>query len=103
MIALCAAYVKQRDLEQRFQAYEDGEAAVRDLQVQVEQLEQQVQQGRQRIEDLATDPVEQEAAIRRWSGKLREGEVIYHVEVSPGAEVTLPAPPAGEHGIQTSN
>ncbi len=99
---LCFTYVKQRKLEERYQGYQESEVAIQDLQRQVGQLQQQVEKGQERVQELASDPVEQEAAIRRWSRKLREGETVYHMDVAP-VEPAPAATPAGEHRTEPSN
>jgi uncharacterized protein YlxW (UPF0749 family) len=103
VMTLCVWYVKQRKLEERLQEHRDSQAAVQTLQAQVESLQQEVDHGKQRVQDLASDPVEQEAAIRRWSGKLREGEKVVHVEMAPEPEAAPAALPPGEHGTAQSN
>lgn len=104
VMTLCFWYVKQRNLEQRVQGHWESQEAVQALQVQVDALKNDVERGRQRVEDLASDPLEQEAAIRRWSGKLREDETVYHVELTPAPDVQAPAPlPSSEYGTPEPN
>lgn len=103
VMALCVWYVKQRKLEERLEAHRQTQEEVQMLQAQVESLRLDVEQGKQRVRDLANDPVEQEAAIRRWSGKLREGETVFHVELAPEPATAPEAVPSGEHGTPKSN
>lgn len=100
---LCVLYVKQRNVEERIKSYRESEATVEELQAQVDALRLQVEEGRKRVEDLKKDPVEQEAAIRRWSRKLREGESYHHVQLKPEGASAPAAPAASENGIPDPN
>jgi len=86
VVGLALAYAARRDLRGRYAAHQQSEDTVRQAGQQVEMLEEQLHQSRQRVEDLSTDPVEMEAAIRRIKRRVREGETVYRVEEAPAPE-----------------
>ena len=78
---------------------QQGEAAIESAREELGALEGNLEESKQRVEALATDAVELEAAIRRWNGKVREGETVYHMEemaapLEPAVEPAPTQPPA---------
>ena len=87
-VALVVVYVQRRDLQGRYEQYLESDADVQELAREVEALDQKVETTRQRVEELKDDPVALEAAIRRWSRKVKEGEIIYRIETPSEPEET---------------
>ena len=60
-------------------------------------LEHTLKTGKEHADNLGTDPVEVEAAIRRVKRLVREGETIFRIEEGSEAAPAAPAPeaPAG--------
>jgi cell division protein FtsB len=104
LVTVCGlswTYVRHENLWGRYQALQQGEAAVQSAREEIDLLDENLQESQERVQALATDPVELEAAIRRWNGKVREGETVYHmeetaaiVEPAPAAAAPSTAPPA---------
>jgi len=100
-IILVALYVDRRDLPGRYEGWLQVEQAIKTREAEAAALKQQVETLRQRVEDLESDPVAQERAIRRWSRKLREDEQVFHIELPEDAVLlqpgdAMPVPEAGE-------
>ena len=80
---LTLLYVERRNLYARYREHVDMEMSVKQTQEQCERLEREAETARQHIQNLGTDPIEIEAAIRRSKDLVREGEKIYRIQEAP--------------------
>jgi cell division protein FtsB len=78
--ALALAYIDRHDLKGRYEDYRETMRLVSEQEAQVEALKAQLEEARHRLNDMDSDPVEQEATIRRVRRLVREGEIVYRVE-----------------------
>jgi cell division protein FtsB len=81
--ALALAYVDQRNLQGRYGTYRQTMQTVEEQQQQVESLRKRVASEEKRATGMDSDPLEQEANIRRVKRLVREGEIIFRVEERP--------------------
>lgn len=81
--AMTVLYVQRRDLPRRYLDYEQGMAELAEAQRQCAELESKIETSRQHAENLGSDPVEIEAAIRRSKHLVREGETVFRIEEAP--------------------
>ncbi len=95
-VALAAGYVQRRQLKERHTAFLQSEREIEAAQSQIGELEQALAAEEARARDLATDPVEVEAAVRRLKRAAHSGETLLRVEYAPEAPPTNPAPPTTE-------
>lgn len=77
---LALVYIQQRDLKGRYEAYQETVNTVSAQEREVETLRTAVDEARDRLKGMDSDPLEQEATIRRVKRLVREGEIIYRVE-----------------------
>ena len=77
---LALVYIIQHDLKGRYEAYRNTMDTVSTQRQQVEELKAAVADAQDRLKDLDSDPLEQEAILRRVKRLVREGEIIYRVE-----------------------
>jgi cell division protein FtsB len=80
---LALAYIDKRDLHGRYETYRETVRTVEEQRVRVESLREFVANERERVTGMDTDPLEQEANIRRANRLAREGEIIFRVEARP--------------------
>lgn len=80
--ALALAYINQRDLKGRYETYRDTMETVSEQRGEVEALKAAVDDAQHRLRGMDSDPLEQEATIRRVKRLVREGEIIYRVEAT---------------------
>lgn len=78
--ALALAYIEKRDLKGRYQAYQKTMETVSVQRAEVESLKAAVDDAQHRLKGMDTDPLEQEATIRRIKRLVRKGEIIYRIE-----------------------
>lgn len=78
--ALALAYIQQRDLKGRYETYQDTMKTVVEQRETVDALKAAVDDAQDRLKGMDSDPVEQEATIRRVKRLVREGEIIYRIE-----------------------
>jgi cell division protein FtsB len=78
--ALALAYILRHDLKARYEAYRETVDTVSAQEQEVELLKQAVDEAQHRLKGMDSDPVEQEATIRRVKGLVREGEIVFRVE-----------------------
>ncbi len=79
---LALAYIWWHDLKGRYESYQETMETVSQQEQEVEDLRASVDAARDRVADMDSDPLEQEATIRRVKGLVREGEVVYRVEIT---------------------
>ena len=109
--ALCAGYLKYRDVEHRRKELRDNRDAIERVRLEVRELETRLEQTRERIKALESDPVEGVAAARRVGRAVQsKSEIVYHLDESkmnaPVPAETVPpqnsapaaAPPSGPAG-----
>lgn len=80
-IAGLVAYAKYYNLPRLYDEYQYSEREVEDLISRLESLEAEESQLSSKVQDLDTDPLEMEAAIRGKKGLVRQGETVYRVEI----------------------
>lgn len=95
-IMLALAYVVHWDLYGRYAAHQESENATEALLRQVDTLERERDKIQRRVQDLDTNPLEIEAAIRSRKRLVRDGETVFRVELPAGPEHDTP-PAAPEH------
>lgn len=95
---LAAVYFQQRDLPGRYRAYQQRQEQIRQAEAQVAALEATLKTGQEHADNLGTDPVEVEAAIRRVKRMVRDGETIFRIEEVSEAAPAAPAPAAPADG-----
>lgn len=78
--ALALAYIDRHDLKGRYEDYRETMQLVSEQEAQVDALKSQLEEAQHRLKDMDSDPVEQEATIRRVRRLVREGEIVYRVE-----------------------
>jgi cell division protein FtsB len=78
-------YANRRNLLGRYLEHEVREDQISAGQQQCEELQKEIDSTRRRVENLDSDPLEIEAAIRRSKDLVRKGEKIYRIETGPGA------------------
>ena len=78
--ALALVYIQRHDLKGRYEAYQETMGTVSAQEQEVEALRGAVTSAQERLKDMDSDPLEQEATIRRVKRLVREGEIIYRVE-----------------------
>lgn len=80
--ALALAYIQKRDLKGRYEAYLNTMETVSVQQAEVEALKSAVNDAQHRLKGMDSDPLEQEATIRRIKRLVREDEIIYRIEAA---------------------
>lgn len=80
---LALVYIELRDLQGRYADYQRTVETVAEQRARVRQLRETVAAEKQRAEGMDSDPLEQEATIRRVKRLVREGEIVYRVEARP--------------------
>lgn len=78
--ALALVYILRHNLQDRYQAYRETMETVARQEQEVEALRAAVAEAQDRLKFMDSDPVEQEATIRRVKRLVRKGEIIYRVE-----------------------
>lgn len=78
--ALALAYIEKRDLKGRYEAYQKTMETVSAQQAEVESLKAAVNDAQHRLKGMDSDPLEQEATIRRIKRLVRDKEIIYRIE-----------------------
>tara|TARA_R110001592_G_scaffold123537_6_gene331532 strand:+ start:1085 stop:1381 length:297 start_codon:yes stop_codon:yes gene_type:complete len=78
--ALALVYVQRRDIQGRYATYRRTMDTVQEQKQQVSTLRETVASEQRRAKGMDTDPLEQEATIRRVKRLVREGEIIFRVE-----------------------
>ena len=76
-------YANRRNLLERYLEHEAREDQISAGQQQCEELQKEIDSTRRRVENLDSDPLEIEAAIRRSKDLVRKGEKIYRIETGP--------------------
>jgi cell division protein FtsB len=95
-VGLAVTYFERRQLQERYEAFQQGEREIEDARAQILELEKALAEEEARARNLVSDPVEVEAAIRRIKRGVRDGETVFRVEASPAQPAeAAPAPPAG--------
>jgi len=79
-VALSVMYLEQRALPQRYEAFQQSEGEISAAKEQIRALEEALAEERALAEDMESNPLEVEAAIRRIKRGVRDGEIMYHVE-----------------------
>lgn len=77
---LALAYIEKRDLKGRYEAWQKTMETVATQRGEVEALKAAVTDAQDRLKGMDSDPLEQEATIRRIKRLVREGEIIYRIE-----------------------
>jgi cell division protein FtsB len=77
-------YANRRNLLERYLEHGAREDQIGAEQQQCAELQKEIDSTRRRVENLDSDPLEIEAAIRRSKDLVREGETIYRIETGPG-------------------
>jgi len=85
-LALVVAYVHKRDLRGKYEAYQESEKKVEASEHELSDLKSKLEKEEERLENLETDPLEIEAAIRRISHAVRKDEKVFRVEAVPEPE-----------------
>mgnify|MGYP002412991844 CR=1 FL=1 len=80
---LTAVYLERRDLLGRYIEHRTKQKQVNATREQCEDLKKEIDSSRRRVDNLGSDPIEIEAAIRRSKDLVREGEKVYRIEVDP--------------------
>lgn len=80
--ALALVYIRHHDLKGRYETYRETVDTVSHQEQEVELLREAVDEAQHRLRGMDSDPVEQEATLRRVKGLVREGEIVYRVEAS---------------------
>ncbi len=108
VMALGYGYAYQRHLYVRYLEFRENEIRVEAVRNEIEALKERVKQAQERIENLETDPVEMEAAIRRIRRLTRDGEVVFRIEEEeiplhegqrPETRPTPPTEPTETHSV----
>src|SRR3990172_13412008 len=91
VISVMAGYAYSRDLYVHYLDYQNSEKQVRAVEKQVDELDRKKVHQEERVNQLQTDDLELEAAIRRTKKLVRPGETVYRIEERPNS-----APERGE-------
>ncbi len=97
-VGLAVTYVERRQLQERYEAFQQSERDIEAAKRQIGELEQELSEEEARARNLVNDPVEVEAAIRRIKRGVRDGETVFRVEagleapVDPVPTVAAPSP-----------
>lgn len=90
LIGAVAYYGHVRDLPGRFAEYQQRRQQVEALRDELHAKEMEKASLERRVQDLESDPVEIEAAIREAEKKVRQNETIYRIERSaPGGAAVV--------------
>jgi cell division protein FtsB len=92
-VGLAVTYVERRQLQERYEAFQQSERDIEAAKRQIGELEHELSEEEARARNLVNDPVEVEAAIRRIKRGVRDGETVFRVEAGLEAPVD-PAPTA---------
>jgi len=95
-VALAAAiwlYFDRREVLARFNAYQENNANAREHADKTAEMGEQVVESQKQIQNLHSNPLEMESAIRRAKGLARPGEIVYRIQDGETAPPTrgLPA------------
>ena len=91
LLSLAAAYALKADLYGRYQAHLQSEEQIHQFQSQVDHMRANVEAGHERVRALDSNPLENEAAVRRVKGWVRQDEQVYRVVEEPsGEQVSAP-------------
>jgi cell division protein FtsB len=82
-VLLAALYAGRRNLLGRYFEHQRQQEQVDAARKQCEDLRKEIDSSGRRVDNLGSDPLEIEAAIRRSKDLVREGEKIYRIEVDP--------------------
>jgi len=77
---LALVYIQRHNLQGRYQDYRETMETVAQQEREVAALRAAVAEAQDRLREMDSDPVEQEATIRRVKRLVRKGETIYRVE-----------------------
>lgn len=77
------SYAQYRGLESRYEEYLETQVLVQEKSDEVARLDREVAAEQRKVEGLENDPLEIEAAIRKISRNVRDGEIVYHLEGFP--------------------
>lgn len=91
-ITLAGAYAWKNRLYDRFLEHRDARRQLQEFRQQVGGMHERLETSRARVNELNSNPVENEAAVRRIKGYTRPGETIYRVTELP--EPAAPPDPA---------
>ncbi len=89
-VAFAVFYLEQRDLPGRYLNQQHEIGLLNEQREGLRKLENERDRVRRRVENLNTDPLEIEAAIRSRKRLVREGEVVYRLEETPAEETARP-------------
>jgi cell division protein FtsB len=88
-------YVDRRDIIQRYRDYQANDLKVQEAAEKTAALDEEVKSTQERVQNLHTNPLEMESAIRRAKGLVRPGEIVYKISNETNTEtVQSPAEPA---------
>ena len=80
--ALALVYIERHDLKSRYATYRNTMDTVTKQREEVNNLKAAVEDAQHRLKGMDSDPLEQEATIRRVKRLVREGEIVYRVEAA---------------------
>jgi cell division protein FtsB len=83
LVGLLAGYARYRDVQGQYRKYLESGAEVQRLREELESRRAEEARLQRSVENLRSDPVEWEAAIRRNQGLVREGEKVFRIETAP--------------------
>ena len=95
-VLLAALYAGRRNLPGRYIEHEERQGQLDAARKECEDLRKEIDASERRVNNLGSDPLEIEAAIRRSKDLVREGEKIYRIEVDPAK--AAPQADAGSPG-----
>jgi cell division protein FtsB len=96
-------YVGYRDLPGLYNAYKKGEQEAVNLRQALEADTAQAEELEAHVAGLDGDPVELEAAVRKNKNVVREGEIIYRIELVPERWEHTAAPDEDAHETDARN
>lgn len=81
LVVALAFYARHHDLKGLFSSYTYSEQEVQNLEERLESLQAEKIALEHNVEGLDKDRLTQEAAVRSSTGRVREDETIYKVEI----------------------
>lgn len=79
-------YMDRRDIMQRYRDYQENNRKVQEAAEKTAALDDEVKSTQERVQNLHTNPLEMESAIRRAKGLVRPGEIVYKISNETNTE-----------------
>ncbi len=92
IVALSAGYAYKRDLVSQYRKYQASQEEVNALEAEQNRLVEECSELDKRVENLGSDPVEIEAAIRRSKSLVRQDERVFRIELPEEVDGKASAP-----------